>query len=222
MSIAENIEKIRKELGEAITLVVVSKTRSIAEISEAYEAGIKDFGESRVQELVKKTPLLPADIRWHLIGHLQSNKVKLAVPHAFLIHSIDSIDLLKEINQEAQKTGKIVNCLLQFHIAKEPTKYGFIRDDIHETITLNSLEPYKNTNIIGVMGMATFTDDETLIHSEFQELMSIFNVLKEDLFKDNTRFKEISMGMSDDYSIALEEGSSIIRIGTAIFGSRPL
>jgi len=222
MSITENIDKVRKGLREGTTLVVVSKTRSIAEIQEAYAAGVRDFGENKVQELMKKAPLLPSDIRWHLIGHLQSNKVKQLIPATYLIHSIDSFKLLREVNAEAGNAGKTVNCLLQFHIAKELSKFGLQRSDIKESEIRKDLAQLQHVNIIGVMGMATFTDDEGVIRSEFREMKSIFAWLKTEFFAGNSEFREISMGMSDDYSIAVEEGSTIVRVGTAIFGSRQL
>jgi len=218
--ISENLLKIKSELPGHVRLIAVSKTHPTESIMEAYQAGQKAFGENRVQELIQKFPELPKDVEWHLIGHLQTNKVKTVISKVALIHSVDSEKLLNMINIEAGKQNIAVNCLLQFHIATEETKYGL---DLQEAISL--LETFKqNVNqhaiICGVMGMATFTDDVRLIRSEFRTLRSYFDTLKSQYFTDDERFNEISMGMSDDYRIAIEEGSTMVRIGSSIFGER--
>ncbi len=210
------------ELGipEKIKLVAVSKTKPVDEILKIYNLGQRDFGENKVQELVNKQPNLPQDIRWHFIGHLQSNKVRYIAPFVQLIHSIDSLKLLSEVNKQALKNNRIIDCLLQMYIASEETKFGL---DIKESEQLLNSEEYKSMKhirICGLMGMATFTNDESLIRKEFGNLKSIHNLLGEKFFSDRTYFTEISMGMSDDYRIAIEEGSTIVRIGSAIFGKR--
>lgn len=218
--ISENLLKIKSELPGHVRLIAVSKTHPAGNIMEAYQTGQKAFGENRVQELLQKCPELPADIEWHLIGHLQTNKVKSIISKVTLIHSVDSEKLLNMINIEAVKQNITVKCLLQFHIAAEETKFGL---DLQEAKSL--LETYKKnanqqTIICGVMGMATFTDDDRVIRSEFRTLRSYFDTLKSQYFTDDERFKEISMGMSDDYRIAIEEGSTMVRIGSSIFGER--
>ena len=220
MNIAENIENLRKEVPEAVKIVAVSKTRSVDDILEAYRAGHLIFGENKAQELIYKQALLPSDIEWHFIGHLQSNKVKQIIPFVSLMQSLDRIKLLRTINKEAQLINHPVNCLLQFHIATEETKFGL---DLHEAETLIQAmrnEGMENVNIRGVMGMATYTDDQGVIRSEFQTLRSYFSILKKDFFADDTEFSELSFGMSGDYLLAVQEGSTMIRIGTAIFGER--
>jgi hypothetical protein len=219
MTIAKNIQGIKSQLPESVNLIAVSKTRPVEDILEAYHAGQRDFGENRVQELIQKAPLLPADIRWHLIGHLQSNKVKQVLPYVSLVHSVDSMSLLAEINKEAAKINKIIPCLLEFHIAREESKFGLKKDEFFQSISRDSFDQFKNVEILGVMGMATFTEDEGIVREEFRLLKRIFSRLKTDYFP-YPGFRELSMGMSDDYPIAMEEGSTMIRIGTAIFGSR--
>jgi PLP dependent protein len=220
MSIKENLLKIRSSLPESVKLVVVSKTRSISEIMEAYDAGHRAFGENKVQELLVKQKQLPQDIEWHLIGHLQTNKVRSVVPYVSLIHSVDSLKLLQAIDREAGLAGKVVKCLFQLHIAQEETKFGFSYEELTEVLANPELFTLKNITIAGVMGMATFTDDTVQVRKEFSSLRDIFNELKGIYFKDNPDFREISMGMSDDYPIAVEEGSTIVRIGSKIFGPR--
>lgn len=214
------LDEILKDIPSNTKLVAVSKTKPIEDILELYEKGQRIFGENKVQELVDKFPIMPKDIQWHFIGHLQRNKVKFIVPFVDLIHSVDSARLLAEINKQAKKIDTVVNCLLQFHIAEEETKFGL---DINEAISLFESPEYtemKNIKICGIMGMGTFVNHESITRREFQSLKNIFNNLKEKYFQDNPDFKEISMGMSGDYKIAIEEGSTLVRIGSAIFGSR--
>jgi len=220
MGIGENISKISKTLSEGIKLVAVSKTKSPEVIMEAYDSGYRVFGENKVQELVQKYEVLPKDIEWHFIGHLQSNKVKYIVPFVAMIHGIDSFKILKIVNKEAKKRDRIIPCLLQFHIAQESTKFGFSEFEAREVLESQAFSEMKNVIIAGVMGMATFTYDKIQVRNEFRSLRSVFMNLKSDYFRDNPDFREISMGMSVDYSIAVEEGSTIVRIGSNIFGPR--
>lgn len=220
MSIEERIESIRKGINESVTLVAVSKTKPVEAILEAYHAGQREFGENKVQELVGKYELLPKDIHWHLIGHLQSNKVKYIAPFVHLIHSVDSLRLLAEINKQALKYNRIIDCLLQFHVATEETKFGLNHTEALELLNSEEYKSMKNIRIIGIMGMASFTDDLDLIHKEFQSLKATFDEFKSSHFQEDRSFKELSMGMSGDYQIAIEEGSTIIRVGSTIFGSR--
>jgi pyridoxal phosphate enzyme (YggS family) len=198
----------------------VSKFNPNSSILEAYECGEKFFGESKVQELCGKYETLPQDICWHFIGHLQTNKIKFIVPFVALIHGVDSYKLLEEINKQAAKIGKTVHCLLQIHIAKEETKFGFSTDELLEMLTKGEWKGLKNVQISGLMGMATFTDNRNQIRSEFRTLKKLFDQIKIDFFTDNNSFSELSMGMSDDYQLAIEEGSNLIRVGSSIFGSR--
>jgi pyridoxal phosphate enzyme (YggS family) len=186
----------------------------------AYNAGQRIFGENRVQELVAKKDELPSDIEWHLIGHLQSNKVKYFVPFISMIQSVDSAKLLYIINAEAEKSGRIIDCLLQFHIAKEETKFGFNLEEVFQLIESEDFKRLRNVNVCGVMGMATFTDNMALVRKEFKFLGNCFSTLKEKYFREYEKFKEISMGMSGDYLTAIEEGSTMVRIGSLIFGER--
>ena len=214
-----NIEKyktITAELKGKAVLVAVSKTKPIEDIQALYDLGHRDFGENYVQELVEKEAELPKDIRWHFIGHLQSNKVKYIAPFVHLIHGVDSFNLLKEINKQAVKNNRVIDCLLQVHIAKEETKFGF---DVHELNELHQLHELKNIKIIGLMGMASFSDDKELIKKEFQELKTIFEQ-RAQLSTTNHQLTTLSMGMSSDYKIALEEGSNMVRIGSLLFGER--
>ena len=189
-------------------------------IQEAYDAGQRLFGENHVQEMTQKYALLPKDIEWHFIGHLQTNKVKYIAPFVSLIHSVDSLKLLKEINKQAEKAQRIIPCLLQIHIAKEETKFGFSFDECREMLQQGEWKNLKNVQLCGVMGMGTFTDNVDQVRSEFHSLKDFFDEIKENVFSDNPSFREISMGMTDDYPIAIEEGSTLIRIGTKIFGER--
>ena len=219
-AIASNIESLRNSLPDNVKLVAVSKTKSAYEIMEAYNAGQRRFGENRVQELAGKKDLLPSDIEWHMIGHLQRNKVKYIVPFVSMIQSVDSARLLSVIDSEASKINRKIDVLLQVHIAREESKFGFSSEEIREMLVSADFAEMKNVRICGLMGMATFTNDETRVREEFHSLAELFRRLKFRYFADNYHFREISMGMSGDYRIAVEEGSSIIRIGSLIFGER--
>lgn len=219
-SIADNLSRIRSELLNNVTLVAVSKTRSNELIMEAHSMGQRVFGENRVQELVAKSEELPKDIEWHMIGHLQSNKVRYIAPFISCIHSVDKPKLLSAINREAEKCGRIIKVLLQFHIATEETKYGLNFDEAEALLSAGSFSEMKNIEVIGVMGMATFTDDEGQVRAEFRSLKNIFLKFKRDHFADRPEFKEISMGMSGDLQLAIEEGSTMVRVGSSIFGIR--
>jgi len=218
--IAANIKHLKEQIPPSVRLVAVSKTKPESDILEAYNSGHKIFGENRVLELLKKQDNLPADIEWHMIGHLQSNKVKLIVPFISMIHSADSFRLLKTIDLEASGINRIVNCLLQIHIAAEETKFGFSMDEIHEMIKSEDFRKLNSIRICGVMGMATFTDDSGRVRNEFRYLAQCYYELKRDYFADKPEFREISMGMSGDFKIAIGEGSTIVRIGSLIFGER--
>ncbi|MFM1809743.1 MAG: hypothetical protein RLZZ382_968 [Bacteroidota bacterium] len=218
--IKTQLAAIRSSLPATTALIAVSKTHPIERIMEAYEAGQRDFGENKVQELVEKYEALPKDIRWHMIGHLQSNKVKYIAPFVHLIHGVDSFNLLKEINKQGQKNGRRISCLLQFHIAQEDTKFGLSLEEAKAFLAGPEFSLLDHVRICGVMGMATFTENTTQIRKEFQSLQAIYQQLKSNYFSSNAEFKEISMGMSDDYPIAMEEGSTLIRVGSKIFGRR--
>lgn len=220
MSLKENLLHLTTEIPSGVRLVAVSKTQPIESIQTLYDAGHRIFGENKVQEVVTKQPQLPQDIEWHFIGHLQRNKVKFIVPVASLIHSIDSFRLLKEVNKEAGKISRKVNCLLQFHIASEESKFGLSREEAVEMLSSNEFSKLEFVNICGVMGMATYTDNQETIRKEFRQLATIFHELKERFFISSEDFRELSMGMTSDYLIATEEGSTLVRIGTLIFGSR--
>lgn len=201
-------------------LVAVSKTKSIDQILEIYNYGQRAFGENKVQELIEKEDALPKNIEWHMIGHLQKNKVKYIASFIHLIHSVDSLELLAEINKNAKKHNRIIDCLLQFYIANENTKFGLTVEEANALLESEVYSKLRNVRIVGVMGMATFTDNLQQIRNEFKNLKSIFNNLKLHYFMNNPEFKEISMGMSDDYIIAIEEGSTMVRIGSLLFGKR--
>lgn len=218
--IKENITTLKKEIPANVKLVAVSKTRSVGDIMEAYNAGQRCFGENRVQEILNKKDLLPSDIEWHLIGHLQTNKVKAVVPFISVIQSVDTYKLLKVIDSESQKVNRVVDCLLQIHIAAEETKFGFSVKEVTEVLESEEFKILKNVRICGLMGMATFTDNPVQVNKEFNYLVSTFKSLKLKIFKDDPFFKEISMGMSGDYKIAINSGSTIVRIGSLIFGER--
>lgn len=220
MSIAQNIQEIRKNIPANVSLVCVSKFHPENAILEAYNCGERIFGESRVQELLAKQTKLPADIQWHFIGHLQSNKIKLILPTVSLIHGVDSFNLLKEINSRALKAGRVVSCLLQVHIAREETKFGFSIEEIHQMLSGIEFGSLENVQINGLMGMATLTDDKEQIRAEFRTLRQLYDELKREYFQNNENFLELSMGMSDDYQIAIDEGSTMVRIGSSIFGMR--
>lgn len=219
-AIANEITKIKSSLPATTRLIAVSKTKPVEDLQQAYDAGQRVFGENKALEMRDKHEVLPNDIQWHFIGHLQTNKIKYIISYVSLIHSIDSCNLLNEINIAAAKKDRVVDCLLQFHIADEDTKYGLSFDEAQELLNSPEYEAMNNIRIVGVMGMATFTDNQDQIRQEFRNLKSIFDRLKEQYFADNDSFKEISMGMSDDYPIAIEEGSTLIRVGSAIFGKR--
>jgi len=220
MSIKNNLSVLLKEIPKNVKLLAVSKTKPIEDILEAYNAGQKMFGENKAQEMIAKQPQLPENIRWHFIGHMQTNKVRYIAPFVALIEAVDSLKLLKEINKQAKIINRVIDCLLQFHIATEETKFGLSMPEAKEILDDPEFKIMKNIRITGVMGMATYTDNAELIHREFRTLKDYFNRLKENYFSDEDYFKEISMGMSGDYKIAIEEGSTIVRIGSLIFGSR--
>jgi hypothetical protein len=218
--IAANIRFLKEQIPSSVKLVAVSKTRSANDILDAYNSGQRCFGENRVQELLQKKDLLPADIEWHIIGHLQTNKVKYVVSFVKMIQSVDTFKLLKMIDSEAAKIHRVVDCLLQIDIASEETKFGFDMTEISEMIQSGDFKQLNFIRICGVMGMATFTDDTSRIQKEFGYLIGCYNKIKEDYFKKAQYFKEISMGMSGDFKIAINEGSTMIRIGSLIFGER--
>ncbi|UKJ05855.1 YggS family pyridoxal phosphate-dependent enzyme [Solitalea lacus] len=221
MSISANINDFKKQLGAVnVKLIAVSKTQPIEKIQEAYDAGQKIFGENQVQEMVEKHELLPRDIEWHLIGHLQTNKVKYIAPFVNLIHSVDSLKLLQEINKQAQKNNRVIDCLFQVYIADEETKYGLGYDELIELLRSDEYAQLKNIRMVGVMGIATNTNNQKQIKEEFYELATLFKGLKQAFFRDKPEFAEISMGMSGDYLTAIEQGSTMIRVGSAIFGER--
>jgi len=220
-TIAESFTRYKDEVEAShARLVAVSKTKPIEYLQEAYEAGCRIFGENKVQELVPKWEALPKDIEWHFIGHLQSNKVKYMAPFVSLIHSVDSERLLEEINKQAQKHERIIDVLLQVYIAKEETKFGFSAEELAHTLQAEVLSNYPHVRIAGLMGMASNTDDEEVVRNEFSFLASLFNHYKNQPEHPQISMKELSMGMSNDYKIALQEGSTLVRIGSAIFGSR--
>ncbi len=216
----EKYDEIRASLPAGVRLVAVSKFKPAEDISALYQHGQRVFGENHAQEMKAKHEILPQDIEWHFIGHLQTNKVKYIAPYVSLIHSIDSLDLLKEVNKHAVKNDRVIPCLLQFHIADEETKFGFTFEECAAMLNSSEYRELKNVKIHGVMGMATFTDDQEQVRGEFRRLHQIFQDLKIQYFAQDPDFKEISMGMSEDYPIAIEEGSTLIRIGSAIFGPR--
>jgi len=222
MSIKQNIEAIRSTLPAGVELVCVSKFHPASMLLEAYHAGEHIFGESRVQELKTKVPALPADIQWHFIGHLQTNKVKNIVPLVSLIHSVDSLRLLQEINKEAAKIDKKADCLIQIHIAREESKFGFSFDEAEQLFQSGQLNSFDNIDIKGFMGMATLTGDKNQIRKEFQSLKRFFDAVKTTCFANSASFSILSMGMSDDYPVAVEEGSTMIRVGSSIFGESRL
>lgn len=219
-TIAENTRSLLHKLPASVTLVAVSKTYPVAAIFECYEAGQRHFGENRVQELVAKHEALPKDVRWHLIGHLQRNKVKQIAPFVHLIHSIDSLRLLSEVNKEAAANNRVIDVLLQFHIAMEETKFGFSLEEAETMLTGSEYAQCHHVRVTGVMGMASFTDDREKVREEFKGLRTMFSQLKERYFTGQPHFSTISMGMSSDWPLAVEEGSTMVRVGSALFGSR--
>lgn len=220
MNIQENINELKKDIPANVRLVAVSKFHDVDAILEAYETGHKIFGESRVQELIEKQPSLPNDIEWHFVGRLQRNKVKFIVPFIDCIHSVDSKRLLLQIERQAANVNRVIPCLLQIHIAEEETKAGFTEEECWDFLSKGKWKDLKHIQIAGLMGMATFTDNEETIRGEFKRLKDFFKKIKEHFFADESNFKEISMGMSSDYKTAIEEGSTLIRVGSNIFGER--
>ncbi len=215
------IDQITNTLAaQHVKLVAVSKTHPPERILEVYAHGQRIFAENRVQEMLLKQTALPADIEWHMIGHLQSNKVKLIAPFVSLIHAVDSLELLQEIDKQGQKVGRVIDCLLQFHIAAEDTKFGLSEAEATVILDTPIFQGLQNVRVCGVMGMATFSDDAEQVRQEFRHLKNIFDRLKKRFFADDTHFKEISMGMSGDWQIAVEEGSTMVRIGSLLFGQR--
>lgn len=216
--VRENLEHIKATLPQQTRLVAVSKTKPVDMLQEAYDAGQRAFGENKALEMRDKHEALPKDIEWHFIGHLQTNKIKYIIGYVSLIHSIDSLNLLQAVEKEAAKHDRVVNCLLQFHIASEESKFGLDMAEAEEL--MNHIGEMSHVRIVGVMGMATNTDDKEQVHREFRTLHNIFDSLKEKYFAGDEGFKEISMGMSHDYEIAVEEGSTLVRVGSSIFGAR--
>lgn len=220
MSIQENIRSVLSTLPDGVRLVAVSKYHPIEAIREAYDGGQRIFGESKVQEMTAKHDQLPADIEWHFIGHLQTNKVKYIAPYVILIHGVDSYKLLLEINRQGQRVGRIIPCLLQIHVAQEETKFGFLPEECRQMLALGEWRALPYVSIRGIMGMASNTDDMEQVRREFSTLSNFFSQVKRDFFSDRENFSELSMGMSDDYPIAVREGSTLVRVGSRIFGDR--
>ena len=219
MSIESNLLSIKATLPEHVTLVAVSKTKPISDLLEAYEAGQRIFGENKIQEMAEKWEAMPKDIQWHMIGHVQTNKVKFMAPFVSLIHGVDSLKLLQEINKQAKKNDRIIDCLLQIHIAEEETKFGLDEEELASLLSSNAFDEMQNILIVGLMGMATFTDNKEQIKKEFLHLKSIFDSSK-NLKSEICNLKILSMGMSGDYQLAIECGSTMVRIGSSIFGGR--
>jgi pyridoxal phosphate enzyme (YggS family) len=212
MSIKENLLNIKSSLPENVTLVAVSKTKPISDLMETYNAGQRIFGENKIQEMTEKWEQMPKDIQWHMIGHIQTNKVRFMAPYVSLIHGVDSLKLLEEINKQALKYNRIIDCLLQIYIAEEETKFGLNESELNELLNSKSFKIFNNVRIVGLMGMATFTDNQIQIRKEFEYLKKIFDKLK--------NLDTLSMGMSGDYKLAIECGSTMVRIGSNIFGGR--
>ena len=219
MSIKNNLLHIKATLPEHVTLVAVSKTKPVSDLMEAYEAGQRIFGENKIQEMAEKWEQMPKDIQWHMIGHVQTNKVKFMAPFVSLIHGVDSLKLLQEINKQAVKNNRIIDCLLQIYIAEEETKFGLDEEELASLLSSSEFHEIKNIRIVGLMGMATFTDNKDQIKKEFLHLKTIFDTTKE-LKTENCQLETISMGMSGDYQLAIECGSTMVRIGSSIFGGR--
>ena len=216
MSISENLNTILTNIPKNVKLVAVSKTKPVSDIIEAYNAGQRIFGENKIQEMIAKHNELPKDIEWHMIGHIQRNKVKYMAPFVSLIHAVDSLRLLTEINKQALKNNRTINCLLQIKIATEENKFGLTEDEVFELLASEEYKSFKNINIVGLMGMATFTNNQDQLNSEFASLKSIFD----SIYKTNLHIDTLSMGMSGDYPIAIKNGSNMIRVGSSIFGMR--
>jgi pyridoxal phosphate enzyme (YggS family) len=219
MSIKNNLLHIKATLPEHVTLVAVSKTKPVSDLMEGYEAGQRIFGENKIQEMAEKWEQMPKDIQWHMIGHVQTNKVKFMAPFVSLIHGVDSLKLLQEINKQAVKNNRIIDCLLQIYIAEEETKFGLDEEELASLLSSSEFHEIKNIRIVGLMGMATFTDNKDQIKKEFLHLKTIFDTTKE-LKTENCQLETISMGMSGDYQLAIECGSTMVRIGSSIFGGR--
>ncbi len=217
MGIAENIENIKRETGESVTLVAVSKYSSDEQVQKAYDAGHRDFGENKAQDLAARYQEFPDDVHWHFVGHLQRNKVKYIAPFIHLIHSVDSLRLLQEINKQAEKANRIISCLLQMHIAREETKFGLDADEVYALLNDPEIENLKFVHISGLMGMATNTDNDAVVEKEFSALKATFESLKTSPFPENVKMDILSMGMSADYGIAMRNGSNMVRIGSAVF-----
>lgn len=223
MSIQSNLNTIKASLPENVTLVAVSKTKPVSDLMQAYESGQRIFGENKIQEMTEKWEQMPKDIQWHMIGHVQSNKVKFMAPFVSLIHGVDSLKLLQEINKQALKNNRTIDCLLQIYIAEEESKFGLDENELNELLTSVEFKELKNIRILGLMGMATFTEDQNQIKKEFTHLKSIFDTLKNIDGQGRNGFQSIStisMGMSGDYQLAIECGSTMVRIGSSIFGGR--
>ncbi|MCF6142000.1 YggS family pyridoxal phosphate-dependent enzyme [Flavobacterium sp. K77] len=219
MSITNNLQSIKESLPDHVTLVAVSKTKPVSDLRQAYEAGQRIFGENKIQEMADKWEQMPKDIQWHMIGHVQTNKVKFMAPFVSLIHGVDSLKLLQEINKQALKNNRIIDCLLQIYIAEEESKFGLDEDELTSLLSSNEFEELKNIQIVGLMGMATFTDRKDQIKKEFTQLKTIFEKTKA-LTISNCQLETLSMGMSGDYQLAIECGSTMVRIGSSIFGGR--
>lgn len=219
MSIAENLLQIKQSLPAEVTLVAVSKTKPVADLMQAYQAGQRIFGENKIQEMTEKYELMPKDIHWHMIGHVQTNKVKFMAPYVSLIHGVDSLKLLEEINKQAVKHNRVIDCLLQMHIAEEETKFGLDEVELEELLKSETFKNLENIRITGLMGMATFTEDQAQIRKEFEHLKSIFDKHRQ-ATTFNAPLTTLSMGMSGDYQLAIECGSTMVRIGSSIFGHR--
>ena len=219
MSIAQNLLKIKSTLPSTVTLVAVSKTKPISDLMEAYDAGQRIFGENKIQEMTEKWEAMPKDIEWHMIGHVQTNKVKFMAPFVSLIHGVDSLKLLEEINKQAKKNNRIIDCLLQIYIAEEESKFGLDEEELNEILASETFKELKNIRIVGLMGMATFTNNQEQIKKEFTHLKTIFDNTNQ-LLTSNFQLLTLSMGMSGDYQLAIECGSTMVRIGSSIFGGR--
>jgi len=220
MSIKKNLQDIKNTLNDSVILVAVSKTKPIAYLQEAYDAGQRIFGENKVQEMTQKWGEMPKDIQWHMIGHLQTNKVKYMAPYVSLVHSVDSFKLLKEINKQALKNNRTIDCLLQIHIAEEDTKFGLNESELIEMVNSSDFQKLKNINVCGLMGMATFTDNLEQLKREFSSLKQLFDTFKNKYNSETIKAEILSMGMSGDYQLAISQGSNMVRVGSSIFGTR--
>jgi pyridoxal phosphate enzyme (YggS family) len=220
MSIAKNLTQIKSQLPAHVTLVAVSKTKPVSDLMEAYNAGQRIFGENKIQEMTEKWEQMPKDIEWHMIGHVQTNKVKFMAEYVSLIHGVDSLKLLQEINKQAKKHNRVIDCLLQIHIAEEETKFGLDEEELNHILTSDDFKSLENIRIVGLMGMATFTENHNQIEKEFNHLKSIFDKLSKIPFTHNLKPNILSMGMSGDYQLAISCGSTMVRIGSSIFGAR--